>query len=55
MSHREQQKVFLSREARARLRHEAKKRNCDMSDVVEHLIVEGEYPDDQVHELDILS
>ena len=55
MSEREQQKLFLTPSARQRLREEAAARKCDMSDVVEHLIVKGSYPADEVTELDILS
>ncbi|URC15477.1 hypothetical protein BD1_36 [Octadecabacter Antarctic BD virus 1] len=43
MAIREQQKLFLTRDARQRLRAEADKRDQQMSDVVEHLINEGAY------------
>jgi len=43
MAIREQQKLFLTRDARQRLRAEAEKREQQMSDVVEHLINEGAY------------
>lgn len=44
MTDREQQKVYLTPDARSKLRREAKARGKEMSDIVEHLVVEGEYP-----------
>lgn len=43
MADRQQQKVFLSETARAKLREEAAKRGWELSEVVEYLIVKGEY------------
>jgi len=44
---RQQQKVFLTPEARERLRKEATDRGWDMSDIAEYLIVKGCYPEDK--------
>lgn len=41
---REQQKIYLTPETRDKLRHEAKTRGWDMSEIVEYLIVKGAYP-----------
>jgi hypothetical protein len=41
---REQQKIFLTPEARQRLRDEAEKRGWEMSEIVEYLLVKGTYP-----------
>lgn len=41
---REQQKIFLTPEARQRLRDEAEKRGWEMSEIVEYLLVKGAYP-----------
>lgn len=44
MTERQQQKVYLTPEARAKLRDEADAREMEMSAVVERLIVDGKYP-----------
>ena len=44
MADRQQQKVFLSSVARTKLRDEAEERGLELSEIVEHLLVEGEYP-----------
>lgn len=41
---RQQQKVLLSADARAKLRAEASARRYEMSEIVEHLIISEEYP-----------
>ena len=45
MAERQQQKVYLTPEARSKLREEADARKMEMSAVVEHLIVDGQYPE----------
>jgi len=44
MTKREQQKIYLTPDARQQLRDEAKKRGWEMSDIVEFLILQGAYP-----------
>lgn len=41
---REQQKIFLTAEARERLRDEARARAMELSAIVEYLLLKGEYP-----------
>lgn len=41
---REQQKIFLTPEARQRLRDEAERRGWELSEIVEYLVVKGGYP-----------
>lgn len=36
---REQQKIYLTPDARKKLRDEAADRKCEMSDIVEHLLM----------------
>lgn len=50
MAERQQQKVYLTPGARAKLRDEAEAREMEMSAVVEHLIVDGQYPPEVKHQ-----
>lgn len=50
MADRQQQKIFLTPVARQRLRNEAAKRGWEMSEIVEYLLVKGEYPPEKDEE-----
>lgn len=49
---REQQKLMLTPQTRAKLRKQAKLFDMEMSELVEHLVNEGRYPEKKRQEKD---